>query len=98
MSDRMLHYQWLIKTYAPIEAAAVARTLGEEELAAKVLAGQESKFIADAPVKPRRAVEQRKYIEWALLHRKASPEHILICARAMGEGSFTENVIAELQK
>lgn len=93
-SDRARHYEQLTNNFPPIEAAAAARTLGEEALAAKYLARHRSKFEPDAPVDPQRAEDQKKYIQWAL-GRNVSHADIVICAQAMGEGSFTEKALKQ---
>lgn len=95
MSDRAKHYEKLTNTHNPIEAAAVAQVMGEENLAAKYLVRHRSKFNADERVGPLRAIEQKKYIQWAL-SRNASPEDIIICGQAMGEGSFMEKALKQL--
>jgi len=96
-NDRLAHYAYLVRNHSASEAATVARVLGEEAIAAKVLKWYFSEFAKDEFPDRRRAIEQRKYVEWAFIHRGVSVGDIVICAQAVGEGRFTQEVLAKLE-
>ena len=95
MSDQ--YYKELIATHGPYEAACAARARDDETLVAELLAEHRADFLPDEEVHPQRADGQRRYIIRAL-KRKVPVEAIIICAQAIGEGSFTEKVLKQKAK
>ena len=96
-NDRLSHYSYLVRNHSASEAATVARVLGEEAIAAKVLKWYFSEFAKDEFPDRRRAIEQRKYVKSAFIHRGVSVGDLMICAQAVGEGRFTKEVLAKLE-
>ena len=96
-NKRLSHYSYLVRNHSASMAATVARVLGEEAIAAKVLKWYYSEFAKDEFPDRRRAIEQRKYVKSAFVYRKVAVGDIMICAQAVGEGRFTKEVLAKLE-